>query len=62
MTYDELIEYYNFYENVMKTLFHNFKSLYESVTELENPVHWKHYAKVNQKFAQKIVEVKGTAK
>jgi len=55
MTMSELLPYYNFYENVMKTLFHNFKSLYE--TDLTHLTHtefnelWRHYALVNQKFA-----------
>lgn len=54
----DLVPYYNFYENVMKTLFHNFKSLYEDLTELENPKMWKEYLSINQLFARKILEVK----
>ena len=63
MTMSELLPYYNFYENVMKTLFHNFKSLYETdlthLTYSEFNELWEHYIMVNQKFAQKISELKG---
>jgi trehalose-6-phosphate synthase len=62
MVMNELLPYYNFYENVMKTLFHNFKSLYETdlthLTHLEFQELWRHYILVNQKFAQKINEMK----
>jgi len=51
MTMSELLPYYNFYENVMKTLFHNFKSLYETdlthLTHLEFNELWRHYIMVN---------------
>lgn len=47
----------------MKTLFHNFKSLYETdlthLTYSEFNELWEHYIMVNQKFAQKISELKG---
>jgi hypothetical protein len=47
MTMKDLFPYYNFYENVMKTLFHNFKSLYETdLTHLTNSEHerlWTHF-------------------
>ena len=62
MTMSELFPYYNFYENVMKTLFHNFKSLYE--TDLTHLTHteflnlWSHFLSVNQKFAQNINDIK----
>ena len=62
MTMAELFPYYNFYENVMKTLFHNFKSLYETdLTHLTHTEHehlWSHYTKVNQLFARRIAELK----
>jgi len=51
MTMNELLPYYNFYENVMKTLFHNFKSLYETdlthLTHTEFQELWRHYVQVN---------------
>ena len=63
MKMTELLPYYNFYENVMKTLFHNFKSLYETdlthLTHIEFRELWSHYVEVNQRFAQKIAELKG---
>ncbi len=63
MKMSELLPYYNFYENVMKTLFHNFKSLYETdlthLTHVEFNELWRHYQMVNQSFAQKITELKG---
>lgn len=62
MTMSELLPYYNFYENVMKTLFHNFKSLYETdlthLTHLEFQDLWQHYIKVNQIFALRINELR----
>ena len=58
----ELFPYYNFYENVMKTLFHNFKSLYETdlthLTHIEFLNLWSHFLKVNQMFAQAINDIK----
>jgi hypothetical protein len=47
MSVEELIPYYNFYENIMKTLFHNFKSLYEDMTDIENPETWRQYKIIN---------------
>lgn len=62
MKMSELLPYYNFYENVMKTLFHNFKSLYETdlthLTHVEFNELWRHYIMVNKSFAQKITELK----
>lgn len=62
MTMNELLPYYNFYENVMKTLFHNFKSLYETdlthLTHTEFQQLWRHYIQVNQRFANKINDLK----
>ena len=47
MRVDQLVLYYSFYENVMKTLFHNFKSLYVDMTSIENTKMWKEYTTVN---------------
>ncbi len=62
MTMNELLPYYNFYENIMKTLFHNFKSLYETdlthLTHTEFQELWTHYVAVNQRFAQRINELR----
>ncbi len=62
MTMADLFPYYNFYENVMKTLFHNFKSLYETdLTHLTNQEHerlWTHFQAVNQRFATRINELR----
>lgn len=58
MTIRNLLPYYNFYENVLKPIFHNFKSLYVDLTDLENAEHWKEYQSLNLTFSQKIVSVK----
>lgn len=62
MTMAELFPYYNFYENVMKTLFHNFKSLFETdlthLTHAEYEHLWEHYTRINQLFAKRIAELK----
>lgn len=42
----------------MKTLFHNFKSLYEDTTLYENKEFWEHFLVVNREFATKINEVR----
>lgn len=36
ITLKELLPYMKFYENALKTLFHNFKSLYEDYALTEN--------------------------
>lgn len=47
-----------YYENVMKPLFHNFKSLYNFNFELESTQYWKEYTTVSQNIAAMISKVK----
>jgi len=47
MTSTELKPYFQFYENLLKPLFHNFKSLYKLNMKLQGTEYWKHYTNVN---------------
>jgi trehalose 6-phosphate synthase/phosphatase len=47
-----------FFESVVRPLFHNFKSLYEDKTNIENKEFWNNYLFINKAFANKIIEVK----
>ena len=56
MTAEELKPYLNFYENILRPLFHNFKDLYDMKNE--SLVYWKDFCDVNKRVADKIVELK----
>lgn len=56
MTAEQTSPYLRFYENVLRPLFHNFKDLYSH--DYEEIQYWKDFCEVNQKFANKIIEVK----
>lgn len=43
ITLKEFLPFMKFYENALKTLFHNFKSLYEDYALTENFDQWKDY-------------------
>eukprot|EP00347_Sterkiella_histriomuscorum_P002755 403366928 len=54
----ELTPCMKFYQNALKTIFHNFKALYQDYSLVENMDQWKEYQRINQLFANKIFEVK----
>lgn len=56
MTAEELKPYLNFYENILRPLFHNFKDLYDMKNE--SLIYWKDFCDVNKRVADKIVELK----
>ena len=56
MTAEETLPFLLFYENNIRPLFHNFKDLYNM--QNESVKYWSSYVVVNQKFANKIIEVK----
>lgn len=56
MTHDELKYFYQFYENILRPLFHNFKDIRDMRNDFLK--FWKDYVAVNQKVAQKILEVR----
>ena len=56
MTAEETEPYLLFYENILRPLFHNFNDLYNLQNELLQ--YWKDFVAVNQKFANKIIDVK----
>jgi trehalose 6-phosphate synthase/phosphatase len=58
MTAEELKPYLNFYENILRPLFHNFKDLYDMRNE--SLIYWKDFCDVNKKVADKVVEVKNS--
>jgi trehalose 6-phosphate synthase/phosphatase len=45
-----------FYENILRPLFHNFKDIRDMRNDYLK--YWKDYVAVNQKVAQRIIEVK----
>ena len=51
-------EYFDYYENVMKPLFYNFKGLYDDIDCTNNQDEWQCYKTLNQKFSAKIIDVK----
>jgi len=56
MTAEELQPCLLFYENILRPLFHNFKDIRDMRNDFLK--YWKDYVAVNQKVAQKILEVK----
>lgn len=56
MTAEETEPYLLFYENILRPLFHNFNDLYILQNSLLQ--YWKDFVAVNQKFANKIIDVK----
>ena len=46
-----MMPYLNFYEKLMKPFFHNFKSLYEDYTQIENNETWKDFLSINLKIS-----------
>ena len=56
MTAEETLPFLLFYENNIRPLFHNFKDLYNM--QNESVKYWSSYVALNQKFANKIIEVK----
>ena len=56
MTAKETAPYFLFYENILRPLFHNFKDLFNQHNE--HLQYWKDYCELNQRFANKIIEVK----
>jgi len=58
MSHKSLTKYLIFYENVLRPLIHNFKSLYEDHTLIENKEYWEQYLVVNKAIATKVNEVR----
>lgn len=56
MTAEESAPYTLFFENVLRPLFHNFKDLYDMRNEYLQ--YWGAFNHVNQRVAQKIVEIR----
>lgn len=51
-------DYFNYYENIMKPLFYNFKGLYDDCINPHKYDDWGCYKAVNEKFSEKLIEVK----
>ena len=51
-------EYFNYWENIMKPLFYNFKGLYDDIGGLHRYDDWSWFKTVNEKFSEKIIEAK----
>jgi len=56
MTIKEIHAFLLFYENMIRPKFHNFLNIYDDSSTAHT--NWNAYVAINQKIAQKIVEVR----
>ena len=51
-------EFVNYWQNIMKPLFYNYKGLYDDISGIHRYDDWNWFKIINEKISEKIIEVK----